>query len=217
MEKNQKNKSRIRFVWIHDLKEEKQIEQIIREIVDFDLADNTGPICLLINSIGGRFSYMNEIRDLLLQNISSPLITVALSRVQSAACALMQCGHIRIALKQSEFLFHKTRNGYFSTEPFELTQEDLKNSRKGLKKSTRVFLKRLTIPRPEHINPCKIKPKKLLKLIEQSSDKDLIINSETALAMGFVDCVIEKINQVNDVVKEFMKTFTAAENGETKK
>ena len=208
MEKNQKNTEILRSVWINgSMDSEEKVSEIIRKIVDFDMADSTKPICIFINSRGGQIDLMIKIRNLLLQNIKSPLITVGLLNIQSAACALMPCGHLRILVEGSEFLFHKASIVVCGSEAVRFNARDLISTAMSLKKSTETALGYCVMQRPEHTNPCKIDAAKLLELIESAPEEEYIINTKQAIKMGLADCVVKKINRIKIIEKKFSQTF----------
>jgi len=202
----------IRSVWIGDIGDDDWLFGIIQEIITLDLEDNSKPIYLFINSNGGRTESMAKIRNLLLENISSPIITVGIINVKSAACSIFACGHTRVVLEGTKFLFHHSKVQFYSDSSWEFTMDDLEHRLSELKKHNKFNLKRCLTMRLEHSNPCKISPQQLNNLIETGENKELIINAQKAKKLGLVDVVIKKISSLHEVEKKLMNKFKNKKN-----
>ncbi len=208
MGKKQKNTKINRSVWITGaIDSEEKIEKIIRKIVNFDKADSTKPICIFINSRGGQFHLMVKLRKFLLKNVTSPLITIGLVDVQSAACSLMPCGHLRILVKGTKFLFHQASVNLAGPEPVRFNAMELIEEAMSLKKSTDIALGYCIKQRPEHKNPCNIDVQSLLGLIESAPGGDLVIGDKKAIKMGLADCIVKKVSEIKKVQKKFARKF----------
>jgi len=200
------NKLGLRTVWIEDLNDDDHVYEVIRKIATFDIEDNQRPICIFIHSDGGFIENMSKIQTLLLQNIESPLITIGFIEVFSSACALMPCGHLRVALNWTIFGFHRIRE--IIHEPKAFTKTDHQKGFKELNKIDKLFFKQIIMSRPEQPNPCKLSPKELMDKTDKSKAGDYIISAKQAKKLGFVDVLIKHPSELRAIEQKLMKTFS---------
>ncbi|MDP2685495.1 MAG: ATP-dependent Clp protease proteolytic subunit [bacterium] len=206
MTETETKKVNLRSVWITDLVNDSKTDEIIQKLVELDMYDSEKPIYIFINTSGGTASNAVRIRSLLLNNIKSPLITVGVLSVISAGCALIPCGHVRVALVGTNFLYHEGR--YFNRDISNFGINDLRLEIKGLKEHNQRFLKLLTYKRPSHSSPCKITSIKLMELIKNSPNGNFDITANEALKLGLIDKVIVHPGQLKDIEAKLLEKFS---------
>lgn len=158
---------------------------IIQQIIQYNRDDkniedpyNRKPIRLVIASPGGSVNDMHALMSVM-EISDTPIITIAMGQVSSAAAEIFLCGHKRLALKNTCFLFHEGSCADLTGSHAELAAF-MENYNKEVKESTD-FYKRKTKFDAETIE-------------SKMKQGDWYIRLDEALQNGVIDEIIEDIN-----------------------
>lgn len=175
-----------RVIWITDEIDE-SVYSIISQIIMFNREDrdindyyDRKPIRLIISSPGGSLDHARMLISIM--NISkTPIITIAVGCVASAASLVYLAGHLRYAIDFSYFVFHKGGIDGLSGNFTEVTPF-MKNYVQDIQEVIDLY-KQLTTYKPEYIE-------------EKLSKGDWYIRLDEALENGVVDELIDDIDSL---------------------
>lgn len=174
-----------RIIWITDEIDER-VYSIITQILNFNREDkdieydNRKPIRLIISSPGGDLDYARALVSIMGMS-NTPIITVAIGCVASAASLIYLAGHLRYAVDFAYFVFHKGGIEGLSGSFVEVTPY-MKHYVQDIQEVID-FYKRFTTYDPDYIE-------------QKLAAGDWYIRLDEAIENGVVDQLIDNVDEL---------------------
>jgi len=187
--------------------DEKKVSLCTRQLLEFDEADPTSPIRLVINSEGANIDVTQLIINTLKKRIRAPVVTVGVDNICSGALAVFVHGARRIAFKRSEFLFHEVYYDEFPSGIDRLHAHAARELAKALDKDDRQYFNNCTFVGEHHVSLCQLSAEQLRARVTKGINREYIINASEARRLGFVDHVVKNMGGVQRVERQLRKEW----------
>lgn len=188
-----------RAVYLMEDMTPKRVGKVIQRLLKLDQKSDD-PIRMFIYCEGGAFEEGNYLRNILALYLRSPVITIGIGLVQSAAAVILNCGAIRLAFPKTKFLFHEVRWEITDSEVGnDYAASHLKKTAKEYDRDTETLLKDVTKRLKTHLNPCTMTRKEIFERINKAKEddkKEYAIQSRTAYELGFIDGIIKNVGGI---------------------
>lgn len=200
-----------RIVWLIGEINEYSVSDAIREL-HFLESQEIAPIRLFIKSKGGEVDQGNYLREIILRNIQSPIITIACSEVRSMATSIFACGSLRLTLPQTLFVYHKV--GHRIDRAEHMNADSFLRHAADLIPKTKKYAEDCTVHRATHLKKCKLSAKKLVKKMDKDKKGRYVIGALEATRLGFVDAMIQYFSDIDNFEQDLVKQIQKLEKGE---
>ena len=169
-----KTKKEPRNAWLTSRVDRETSREICEQLTNLCHEDENAEIKLYINSAGGEVVHANAIIDII-QSITSPVKTIGLGGVQSAALDILIAGNERCATRNTRFLIHESTwelSGCTLEEyKIELAEAEKRNTVSG-----KIIKEFTNIP---------------TRILKQASRENVYFDAGQALEWGVIDEIIQ--------------------------
>lgn len=185
-----------RIVYLMDEINSTMAGQIIAWLLALDQESHES-IRLFVKSIGGDWDEGRRVCDAIIQQIKSPVITIATNHADSAATAIVSSGAIRIAFSRTTFMYHKIGKSIESGEINDKwEEEEFSEFEKIYSQANEEYLSYCTLRRSSHLVKCTLKPISLRSRIKNAKKNEYTIEAHEAKRLGLIDAVIRYVDDI---------------------
>lgn len=183
-----------RTVYLMDEIDSSLAGQVIASLLALDQRSHK-PIRLFVKSGGGDWDNARRICDTILDQIKSPVITIAEHHAESGAAAIVASGALRVSFAKAKFMFHKVYDEIQQHEVGKKREdEDFFRLGNNYAADYRDYLSYCTRKVKTHLVKCTLLPRYLRGRIARAKNGEYTISAREAKELGFIDAVITNVD-----------------------